>query len=174
MRTDKNGSVTPQILLAAMIASAAVITMAGCRPGSDSIARVSGVSVAYSTESVDADDFAGDPAGLSKPLPDWVANPAEMPIGLYGTNNCTYPFGVAGQWDYYPDGACWERPGPDGWTRQQQHDVYVPSFAKCSNGPAALAPIRVCRRPFEASPCAYNPNTGPNGCAICVPRFTCT
>ena len=26
-------------------------------------------------------------------LPEWIANPAEVPAGLQGQNNCTIPFG---------------------------------------------------------------------------------
>src|SRR5688572_12702391 len=65
-------------------------------------------------------------AALTGPpsLPAWIANPQEIPSGLKGKNNCTFRFGpgaTGGIWDYHADGACWERPGPDGWVRQHQN-----------------------------------------------------
>jgi hypothetical protein len=45
----------------------------------------------------------------------WITDPEKLPAGLMGRNNCTFAFGQAtAQWDLHPDGACWERPGPDG------------------------------------------------------------
>jgi hypothetical protein len=109
-------------------------------------------------------------------LPAWVNNPQDFAPGLMGRNNCTFPLGAAGaQWDFHPDGACWERPGPDGWTRQQQHRVHVPTLAICGGGSGDVSPIRVCRPggAGQPNPCFINAATGPNGCALCVVDFTC-
>jgi hypothetical protein len=111
-------------------------------------------------------------------LPGWIANPTVIPSDLEGRNNCTFPFGpgaTGGIWDYHADGACWERPGPDGWTRQQQHLVHVPQHASCGGGPADVSPIRICREggADQPTPCDVNPTTGPLGCAICVRSVIC-
>jgi hypothetical protein len=108
-------------------------------------------------------------------LPAWITHPEVVPSELRGRNNCTFAFGVPGaQWNYYPDGACWERPGPDGWTRQQQYRVYVSHSPRCEGRAADYSPIRVCRAGAAGalSPCPGNP-IGPNGCAICVPKVVC-
>jgi hypothetical protein len=117
-------------------------------------------------------------AGGPPSLPGWIANPAVIPSGLKGRNNCTFAFGpgaTGGIWDYHADGACWERPGPDGWTRQQQNVVHVPQHASCGGGPADVSPIRICRAggAGQPTPCDVNPTTGPLGCAICVRSVVC-
>jgi len=113
-------------------------------------------------------------SAVSRSLPDWVAYPENLPQGLRGRNNCTFATGNAtSQWNYYEDGACWERPGPDGWTRQQNHHVHVDRSTVCGNGPADVFNVRVCREAGEDSPCALNPRTGPNKCAVCVSNVTC-
>jgi hypothetical protein len=107
-------------------------------------------------------------------LPAWITDPEEFPVGLKGQNNCTFGFGAPGaQWDFHPDGACWERRAPDGWIRQQQHRVHVPQLASCGGGAGDLSPIRVCRAPGEPNPCFIDASTGPNGCARCVVKVTC-
>src|SRR5215213_558964 len=59
-------------------------------------------------------------------LPAWIAEPGVLPAGLEGTNNCTFPFGnTSVQWDFHPEGACWEHPAQDGWRRNQQHRVHA-------------------------------------------------
>lgn len=111
-------------------------------------------------------------------MPRWITEPDEFPEGMKGTNNCTFAFGRNGaQWDFHGEGGCWERPGPDGWTRQQQHLVHVPVVAECGGGAADFSPIRACREGGEGQvgPCPLGPrpNTGPNGCAICVAMLVC-
>ena len=127
--------------------------------------------------SFSASDLPDSPtlsAVVSSSPPKWVIYPEQLPKGLRGQNSCTFPIGNASaQWDYYEDGACWERPGPDGWTRQQQHHVHVNRTAVCANGPADISNVRICRGPGEDTPCALNPRTGPNGCALCVSTVTC-
>lgn len=109
-------------------------------------------------------------------LPAWITDPEHFPLGLRGRNNCAFAFGQStAQWDFHPDGACWERPGPDGWTRQQQYRVHVPSLASCGGGAGDVSPIRVCRTggAGQTTPCQINPLTGPNGCALCVAAVVC-
>ena len=119
----------------------------------------------------DMGDVVNNDAGDA--LPAWITHPEELPPGLMGRNNCTFLFGQAAQWDFHPDGACWERPGPDGWTRQQQHRVHVWQLAACGNGPGDVSPVRVCRAPGEPNPCHINALTGPTGCALCVRSVEC-
>jgi hypothetical protein len=112
------------------------------------------------------------------PLPAWIVAPAVIPPGLEGRNNCTFALGpgaTGGIWDYHAEGACWERPGPDGWFRQQQNVVHVPQHASCGGGPADVSPIRICRAGGQGqpTPCDVNPTTGPLGCAICVRSVVC-
>src|SRR6185295_15318278 len=57
-------------------------------------------------------------------LPSWITNPDPMPAGRQGKNNCTFAFGQDAQWDFHPDGGCWEHNGPDHLTRQQLNDVH--------------------------------------------------
>ena len=114
----------------------------------------------------------------SDPLatPKWVTDPEVFPEGLKGTSNCSFPFGQStAQWNFHSDGACWERPGPDGWTRQQQNIVHVPHHAQCGGGPADVSPIRICRAGGrdQQTPCPNGPLTGSNGCALCVPALVC-
>src|SRR5262252_5650305 len=79
-------------------------------------------------------------------LPSWVASPAVLPAGQVGQNNCTFPFGQdVPQWNFHPDAGCWERPGPDGWTRQQFQKIHIPNFPSCGGGPGDGTAIRVCR-----------------------------
>lgn len=111
-------------------------------------------------------------------MPQWITEPNEVPEGLRGTNNCTFPFGQStAQWDFHSEGACWERPGTDGWTRHQQYLVHVPAIGECGGGAADVSPIRVCREggAGQVSPCPLGPRpiTGPNGCAICVAVVAC-
>jgi hypothetical protein len=118
------------------------------------------------------------PTVAAPSLPDWIANPADIPPGLQGQNNCTFPFGpgaTGGIWNYHTDGACWERPGPDEWIRQQQNVVHVPEHAACGGGAADVSPIRICRAggAGQPTPCDVNPTTGPLGCAICVRSVVC-
>ena len=105
-------------------------------------------------------------------IPDWVLHPQALPAGLQGQNNCTYAH--EGQWDAHPEGGCWERPGPDGWTRQQTNKNHVDSLPICGGGPGDTALLRVCRAGGEdqISPCDGN-TTGPRGCALCVRVVTC-
>jgi hypothetical protein len=180
MRMDSIGRFTRAPSRALVIGAIALIAATGCETGGDSLAPAIGLSDASEAKTLiasaadfDLNDLAAPPPGLSKPLPDWVANPDRLPPGLNGRNNCTYPLANSAIWNYHADGACWETPGPDGWTRQQQHHIYVPHLPICSNRPADVEPIRICRRPGEVSPCSNNPMTGPNGCAVCVPRYTC-
>ena len=114
--------------------------------------------------------------GLAGPpvVPAWVTDPEALPPGLRGRNNCTFAFGqTIPQWDFHPDAGCWERPGPDGWTRQQQFKLHVPQLAACGGGAGDVSPVRVCREPDQTNPCPINPRTGPTGCALCVRNVTC-
>jgi hypothetical protein len=104
----------------------------------------------------------------------WILNPDTLPPGRMGKNNCTFAFGqVVPQWDFHPDAGCWERPGPEGWTRNQQYKIHVPQHDACGGGPADVSPIRVCLAPGLANPCPINATTGPNGCALCVRSVIC-
>ena len=103
-------------------------------------------------------------------LPEWVLNPATVPHGLQGQNNCTFAFGQNAQWDFHPDGACWEHSAPDGLTRQQLHNVHFPTATFCGGGPGDSSAIRVCGTPGAETVCG---KTGPNGCAVCVPQTSC-
>ena len=116
---------------------------------------------------------------ISSPnLPPWIAEPAVLPVGLQGRNNCTFPFGnPTVQWDLHPDGACWEHPTQGGWTRNQQHRVHASSVPLCGGGPGDVYPIRMCRdggagQPGPSAACE-NQTTGPNGCVICVRSVVC-
>lgn len=113
--------------------------------------------------------------GIPEENPEWVRVPEVLPEGLRGQNNCLWPFGVAAVWDFHADAGCWERPGPDGWTRQQTHRIHVSANADCGGGAADVAPIRLCREggAGQIAPCAFHPSTGPQGCAICVRSVTC-
>lgn len=130
-----------------------------------------------STEATDIVDLRSLPSEAALQLPPaWVTDPAEFPPGQIGTNNCTFAFGqIVPQWNFHPDAGCWERPGPEGWTRQQQHRIHVPHLAACGGGPGDVSPIRVCRPggAGQPSPCLVNLTTGPNGCAVCVKAFVC-
>src|SRR4051812_7017130 len=60
-------------------------------------------------------------------LPDWITEPATLPAGLVGQNNCPFPFGqIVPQWNFHPEAGCWEHAGPDGWTRQQFQRIHIP------------------------------------------------
>ena len=111
-------------------------------------------------------------------IPAWIADPAVIPSGRKGKNNCTFPLGAGatgGIWDYHADGACWERSGSDGWVRQHQNVVHVPQHASCSGGPADVSPIRICREggARQPNPCDVNTTTGLLGCAVCVRSVVC-
>jgi hypothetical protein len=111
-------------------------------------------------------------------LPRWITDPVTLPGGLQGQNNCTFPLGNStAQWNFYPDGACWEHAGPDGWTRQQQHHIRVLSTSACGGGPADVSNVRVCRAGGAGqpapSPSCLQPVTGGNGCVICVSAVVC-
>ena len=108
-------------------------------------------------------------------LPAWIAEPATLPDGKVGKNNCTFAFVSGSQWDAHPEGGCWERVGVDGWTRQQIQKIHVPNFASCGGGPGDATAIRVCRAggAGQPSPCTIDLQTGPNGCARCVINPTC-
>lgn len=103
-------------------------------------------------------------------IPAWVLNPQALPAGLQGRNNCT--FEEPGRWDAHPEGGCWERPGPDGWTRHQSNAIHFDSLPRCGGGPGDVAQIRVCQsgQEFQDSPCG---ETGERGCALCVRVVTC-
>jgi len=115
----------------------------------------------------------------------WVFSPFEFPLGLIGTNNCTFGFAQNLQWDFHPDGGCWEHTGPEGWVRQQQNNVHIPTHARCGGEPGDSTSIRICRRDDDGSPvqgypapCGIRPTpefptTGPNGCSVCYVRVTC-
>ena len=122
--------------------------------------------------------LVGDPVvtAAASGLPDWILNPATLPPGRVGKNNCTFAFGQdVPQWDFHADAGCWERPGPDGWTRNQQSRVHIPSFRACGGGPGDAEVIRVCRvgGAGQPNPCTLDPLTGPAGCARCVINPTC-
>ena len=109
----------------------------------------------------------------SSAIPAWVLEPAEFPQGQQGRNDCTFPLGAGAQWDFHPGGGCWERPGPEGWTRQQFHQIHDSELASCG-GPGDLSGIRVCRPggADQPSPCEGK-TTGPVGCAVCVSAVNC-
>lgn len=121
--------------------------------------------------------LSGEAASVLSSVPAWVTDPPEVPEGLRGQNNCTFPFGNPTlQWDFHPDGSCWERPGPDGWTRQHQYQVHGTAVNLCGGGPGDLNLIRVCREGGAGQPapfCLGTTTTGPNGCALCVPTAVC-
>jgi hypothetical protein len=107
-------------------------------------------------------------------LPDWIVNPATLPPGKVGKNNCKFDFGHdVPNWNFHPDAGCWEHPGPGGWTRQQFQKLHVPKFRECNDGQGDLTGIRVCRAggKDQDSPCGGK--TGPTGCARCVANPTC-
>jgi len=109
-------------------------------------------------------------------IPSWILNPETLPLGRRGKNNCTFAFEqVVPQWDFHPDAGCWEQPGPDGWTRNQQYKIHIPNFPPCGGGPGDANVIRVCRLggPGQPQPCFIDPSTGPNGCARCVVNPEC-
>ena len=110
-------------------------------------------------------------------LPDWIVNPATLPPGQVGKNNCTFEFPTAAyQWNFHPEGGCWEHEGPDGWTRQQFQRIHIATgFASCGGGSGDATAIRVCRAGGggQPSPCPLNSITGPNGCARCVINPEC-
>jgi hypothetical protein len=107
-------------------------------------------------------------------LPDWIVNPAALPLGRVGMNNCTFAFGQnVPQWDFHPDAGCWEHTGPDGWIRNQQQRVHVPQLPACGGGPGDANAIRVCLAPGLANPCFIDAVTGPAGCARCVVNPVC-
>ncbi len=126
----------------------------------------------------------GDSTSLTMPtimqvagsIPSWILNPATLPPGRMGKNNCTFAFGqVVPQWDFHPDAGCWEHSGPDGWTRQQFQKIHIPNLASCGGGPGDATAIRVCRLGGQGQPqpCFIDPTTGPNGCARCVVNPEC-
>jgi hypothetical protein len=108
-------------------------------------------------------------------LPAWVINPVTLPPGRAGKNNCTFPFPADYQWDLHPEGGCWERSGPGGWTRKQFQRIHIPSFASCGGGAGDATAIQVCRAGGrgQPSPCLIDPTTGPMGCARCVVNPEC-
>ena len=114
-------------------------------------------------------------AGAPSSLPLWITEPATLPAGRVGQNNCTFLFVAGAQWDVHPEGGCWEHPAADGWTRQQLQQIHVPAFASCGGGPGDATAIRVCRAggAGQPSPCLIDRFTGPNGCARCVINPTC-
>jgi len=145
-------------------AIALTILVAGCGTSSSTASPLEVTDGAISFEAV-----SGPPL-----IPAWLTTPEELPPAFRGRNNCTFKFGQAtAQWDFHPDGGCWERPGPDGWTRQQQYKIHVPQHLACGGGAGDVSPIRVCRAPGEEDPCPINPLTGPTGCALCVASLTC-
>ena len=109
------------------------------------------------------------------PLPAWILEPATLPDGRVGKNNCTFAFPTDYQWDVHPDGGCWQHNVADGWTRQQFQRMHIPAFASCGGGPGDATAIRVCRAggAGQPSPCLIDPRTGPNGCSRCVVNPTC-
>ena len=120
------------------------------------------------------------PFGVSaaaKELPAWIVSPATLPPGRVGKNNCTFGFGDnVPLWDFHPDAGCWERSGPDGWTRQQNQNIHFESFpSACGGGPGDATGIRVCRAGAigQPSPCSLDSTTGPSGCARCVINPVC-
>jgi hypothetical protein len=161
-------------LAAAVTLAGCVITSVGCASGAEPVSDSLASGLATSAVDDELVLAVADGAREARELPAWITEPAEVPEGLRGTNNCAFYVPLAGaQWSFHPDGACWERPGPDGWTRQQQHNVHVPSHPECNGRPADVSPIRVCRNPFEPNPCHMSATTGPNGCAVCVKKVVC-
>src|SRR5262249_13708869 len=120
----------------------------------------------------------GQPSTTSTPtasqLPDWIVNPATLPPGKVGKNNCKFEFGHEGaDWKVHHDAGCWEHEGQGGWTRQQFQKIHVPKLPQCNDHAADLTGIRVCRAggKDQDSPCGGK--TGPTGCAGCVANPTC-
>jgi len=106
-------------------------------------------------------------------LPAWVGAPSTLPLGKLGENNCTFQLPANAQWDVHPDAGCWERPGRDGWTRQQFQNVHAPALTACGGGPADLTGIRVCRAGSagQLPPCGAL--AGPLNCETCTLNTTC-
>lgn len=127
-----------------------------------------------------AREASGMPATTPTPTasqpPDWIVNPATLPPGRVGKNNCKFEFEVdTPKWDVHPEAGCWEHAGPDGWTRQQFQKIHVPKFPQCGGRPGDATAIRVCRPGGQGqpSPCLIDKTTGPKGCARCVVSSTC-
>ena len=117
----------------------------------------------------DAAITALDAPGLAS-VPPWVVDPLELPSGLQGRNNCLFTFPEHfEQWNVHPEGACWERPVPDGWTRQQLHQVHMDVVPACGGRPGDVSSIRICRPGGANQPSPCPTPTGPAGCALCVP-----
>ena len=112
-----------------------------------------------------------------KGLPAWIISPATLPLGRVRKNNCTFGFGDnVPLWDFHADAGCWERPGPDGWIRQQNQNIHFESFpSACGGGPGDATGIRVCRAggAGQPSPCSIDTTTAPSGCARCVINPVC-
>jgi hypothetical protein len=56
---------------------------------------------------VQVDSPLGSLRGKPSPssLPAWITEPATLPDGRVGKNNCTFPFPLDYQWDSHPEGA---------------------------------------------------------------------
>jgi len=123
-------------------------------------------------------EASAQPAATQPPtanqLPDWIVNPATLPPGRVGKNNCKFEFGHEGaDLKVHRDAGCWEHEGPGGWTRQQFQKIHVPKLPECNDRSADLTGIRVCRAggKDQDSPCGGK--TGPTGCARCVANPKC-
>lgn len=106
-------------------------------------------------------------------LPEWIASPARVPSGLVGIVDCSFPFGQIAMPGFHADAACWERPGPDGFVRQQFTRIHVASFPQCNGGPGDAEAIRVCKEGGAGQPTPCGEPTGPTGCARCIVNPTC-
>jgi hypothetical protein len=134
-----------------------------------------GVSSAGSLSLTQSPEFGSDA---------WIYNPAELPPGLIGKNNCTFAFPMTVVPNFHPQneadplrGSCWERHagqegGHDGLSREQTLALHLPAATACGGRPGDLAGIRVCRPGGRGQETPCGP-TGPNGCAACDEKMTC-
>jgi hypothetical protein len=118
---------------------------------------------------------AGQPLLTSDdPQYSWIRNPHQL-VGHDGTNNCTFAFGQnqGCTVDAHEDSACFQHPaGHGGWIREDVRRVHCELVPSCG-GPGDLYAVRLCRAgegdppwPSQPSPCG---DTGPQGCAVCLP-----
>ena len=106
----------------------------------------------------------------------WSWAPEELPEGLQGRNTCepSTLLGIREQWNFHPEGGCWQREAPDGFVRQQLYHVHLFSIGACAGGAGDLDVVRACvlpPLPGQVTPCGFSAT---NGCTACPPTGTVT